>query len=92
MSLLAMLSPALPPVWTLVLNSCTFPCCILVRDAGFCVSFETDLTCDQDQPSKDQETTVQLSKSYSVKRPPFETTYFHVAVPWARNVALLTEA
>lgn len=55
-SLLAKLSPVLPPVWTLVQNSYTFPWCILVRDAGFCVSFEADLTYDQDQPSKDQET------------------------------------
>lgn len=87
MSLLAKLSLVLPPVWTRVLNSYTFPYCILVRDAGFCVSFETDLTCDQDQPSKDQETIVQLSKSYSVKGAPFETTYFHMAAPRARYLA-----
>lgn len=86
-SLLAKLSLVLPPVWTLVLNSYTFPCCILMRDAGFCVSFEADLTCDQDQPSKDQETIVQLSKFYSVKGAPFETIYFHMAAPWARYVA-----
>lgn len=65
-----------------------------MRDAGFCASSEADLTCDQDQPSEDQETIVHLSTSYSVKGAPFETklifTWLHPG-PGARYVALLTK-